>query len=654
MANGPCDVKEITWKANLRTPTLETTNPTTPAKSRRVEGQNGARQERPLRSPEDRLRNRRSPLDAALPDYSQDDNDPFVSEALAGPSAPAYSLPTRNEEGEIVTGPEEEQGTPQAQLLGLPPHQHERGISSEPPSPPPSDISMDDIDYEELVYAADFGTRVPAHRDENPHRPYPAFTPTGPTDHAMVSFQKHAGGGAGLVMSHNTAMTNVSPRVVEHIADNKDTHIIFWQFLGGKHAHLTYRNAAADLTKELEPITGKGGIAIVAPTPHETRGDWAGNPLFFPPWVLVGECKTKDIRDEVARHKLIGVNRDLAVHVTTVDMERMSWTMGHWRDNMNGAVAPSTLREAAATQTFSQGPLRTAVAHATQNQEGSADKRVYEFVNSLDVLFTHNDKEATWVLYAKPCTTSHAVWEGIRDIFRNTKFATGLTEFIPIGSASRATGSNIRRLALCYLCKLDDHRSDSCPYTYLPDWLGPNELLKEGREGVLALRRQPNRNRDSGNGSDNTDSRAGDGGCKASGSYLEDRPRLVGGVTAGGSEDHPTRDEPLRASGTSGSSDDELTATTSARGRIPDAEELQAPHGLMQCSPVRMDNSAASAFHAASVMASPPQGMEPAQLAEAAASALSTASARAYTKTEERCYPQWMHRMHQTMIFLHS
>ncbi|KAJ6487812.1 hypothetical protein C8R45DRAFT_256987 [Mycena sanguinolenta] len=513
-ANGPRNVKKITWRTYSKvrkpkrmhnpplsqTPTLEALTPTTPAKSRRVEGQGGAHQDRPLRSPEDRIRPRRSPLDAALPDYSQEDNDPFTSNALAGPSAPAYSLPARNEEGENTPEPEEEQSTPQPQPLSLPPLHPDCHTSSEPASPPPSDVSMDDIDYEELVYAEDFGVRTPAHRDENPHRPYPAFVPTGPTDHAMVSFQKHAGGGAALVMSHNTAMTNISPRVVEHIADNKDTHVIFWMFLGGKHAHNTYRNAATDLMKGLEPITGKGGIAIVAPTPHKTRGNWAGNPLHFPPWVLIGECKTKAIRDEVTRHKLVAVNRDLAVHVTTVDMEKMSWTLGHWRDNMNGAVDPSTLRVAAAAQTFSQGPLRTAIAHTTQNQEGSADKRVYDFVNSFDVVYIASESEPIWVLFAKPCTTNHADWEKIRDLCRNTKFATGLTEFTPIGSASRATGDDIRRLALCYICKLDDHRSDTCPYRHLADWLGPNEVIKEGREGVLALRRQPNKNRDGGNG----------------------------------------------------------------------------------------------------------------------------------------------------------
>ncbi|KAF7370010.1 hypothetical protein MSAN_00631000 [Mycena sanguinolenta] len=316
----------------------------------------------------------------------------------------------------------------------------------------------------------------------------------------MVSFQKHAGGGPALVMSHDTLMTNVSLCVVEHIADHNDTHVLFVPFLGGKHYHTTYRNAAADLMKALEPITGKGGIAIVSPTPHETKGNWAGNPQYYPPWVFVGECKTKVIRDEVARHRIMAVTRDLAIHITLVDTQKKSWTLGHWRDNMNGMVPPSTLRKAAAAQAFSQGPLHTAIAHATQNQEGPADKRVYDFVDSLDAIYIESDSEPIYVLYAKPCTTNHVDWEKICDLFRNTKFATGLTEFTPVGSASRVFGDDTRRLALCYICKLDDHRSDACPYATLPDWLGPNEVLKEGRQGVLAFRRQPNRAHDGGSG----------------------------------------------------------------------------------------------------------------------------------------------------------
>ncbi|KAJ7800959.1 hypothetical protein B0H14DRAFT_2615723 [Mycena olivaceomarginata] len=206
--------------------------------------------------------------------------------------------------------------------------------------------------------------------------------------------------------------------------------------------------------------------------------------------VLVSEeqCGSKEVRDELARHQLIACSRDLAVRVLKVDLLRKSWLLGHWRCNTLVPISPAVLRAAVATATFSQGPIRTAIVHATQNEEGTADERVYRFVQTLDVARLPSAAEPPlWIVYGRPCSESHAVWESIRDLFRNASFTKGLSEFTPIGSPSRSAGSTTRRLALCYICKLDDHRSDTCPYALLPDWLGPNEVIKEGREGVLAL-----------------------------------------------------------------------------------------------------------------------------------------------------------------------
>ncbi|KAJ7827171.1 hypothetical protein B0H14DRAFT_3467285 [Mycena olivaceomarginata] len=414
-----------------------------------------------------------------------------------------------------------------------PPPPGSRSVSPAPASPALSDDDMDE-DTNNTPRLRQSRER-PGLRRPHPHlpcrkshKPYRGFVASGPEDHAGVPFQKHSGGGAGLVMSHNTAMTNVQPRVVDFIAEDPDSFILFIPFLGGAHFNKKYRDAASDLTKHLEQITGAGGIEIYPPTPHE-KGDFAGHVMYHPPWVLVGKCTSKEVRDELARHQLIACSRDLAVHVLKVDLLRKSWLLGHWRCNTLVPISPAVLRAAVAIATFSQGPIRTAIVHATQNEDGTADERVYRFVQTLD-----------------PCSESHAVWESIRDLFRNTSFTKGLSEFTPIGSPSRSAGSTIRRLALCYICKLDDHRSDTCLYALLPDWLGPNEVIKEGREGILALTPGKPQARTTAQGTPVT----GDGGYSAPGGHaLNDRPEEEGDFAMGGAEDLTYRDEPERASG---------------------------------------------------------------------------------------------------------
>lgn len=346
----------------------------------------------------------------------------------------------------------------------------------------------DDTDYGALVRDPGFGAKAPTHHDEDPHVAYNGFNPTGPDDHAGVPFQKHAGGGARLVMSHETMMTNALKRVVDLIASDPDRFILFMPFLGGHHFHNRYRNAATDLAKQLEQVTGVGGIAIYPPSADDAnKANFAGNPLYHPPWVLVGQCTTKEIRDSVARHELIACNEDLTVHVSKVDMDRQSWCLGQFRCNSIAPLPAAVPRGAVAVHIYEQGPLRTAIAHATQNEPGSADKRVFDFAETLRATYLESPTEPIWVIYGRPFTKDHATWERFCDLFRNTKFASGLVEFTPIGSPNRAAGDNIRHLALCYICKLEDHRSDTCPYRSLTDFVGAKDVLKPAREGILAL-----------------------------------------------------------------------------------------------------------------------------------------------------------------------
>ncbi|KAJ7834553.1 hypothetical protein B0H14DRAFT_2590832 [Mycena olivaceomarginata] len=508
-----------------------------------------------------------------------------------------------------------------------------------PPSSAHSDVLMEDnTDYGALVHDPGFGAKAPTHHDKDPHVPYEGFNPTGPDDHAGVPFQKHAGGGARLVMSHETMMTNALQRVVDLIASDPDRFILFMPFLGGHHFHNRYRNAATDLAKQLERVTGVGGIAIYPPSADDAnKANFAGNPPLPP----------AEVRDSVARHELIACNKDLTVHVSKVDMGRQSWCLGQFRCNSIAPLSAAIPRGAVAVHVFEQGPLRTAIAHATQNEPGSADKRVFDFAETIRATYLESPTEPIWVIYGRPFTTDHATWERFRDLFRNTKFASGLVEFTPIGSPNRAAGDNIRRLALCYICKLEDHRSDTCPYRSLTDFVGAKDVLKPGREGILALEKHQFwdwkktpikaqtdpakstaaccylRDRKRGRfGMANSGMSAGDGGHIGPCDHTFNDGAHSGGEHAvGNSEDIPTCDEPSVGS-MPGISDDEPTTATPARGDIFDVGELHAPHGPVQLGPVHPDETAASGFRTASAMTDPTGRGDTGETSPSAASTL--------------------------------
>ncbi|KAJ7903326.1 hypothetical protein B0H14DRAFT_2664508 [Mycena olivaceomarginata] len=99
-------------------------------------------------------------------------------------------------------------------------------------------------------------------------------------------------------MSHNAAMTNVQPRVVDSLAEDPDSFVLFIPFLGGTHFNKKYRDAASDLTKYLEEITSAGGTEIYPPTPHE-KGDFAGH------------CHSKEVHDELSSSPALGIWRSM-------------------------------------------------------------------------------------------------------------------------------------------------------------------------------------------------------------------------------------------------------------------------------------------------------------------------------------------------------
>jgi hypothetical protein len=172
-------------------------------------------------------------------------------------------------------------------------------------------------------------------------------------------------------------MTNVQPRVVGSIAEDPDSFILFIPFLGGAHCNKKYCDAASDLTNTSSRSPVQAASRSIPPAPHE-KGDFAGHVMYHPPWVLVGKCKSKEVRDELARHQLIACSRDLAVHVFKVDFLRMSWLLGHWRCNTLVPISSVVLHAAVATPLSPRAqsapplctPLRTRRARQTSAYTG--------------------------------------------------------------------------------------------------------------------------------------------------------------------------------------------------------------------------------------------------------------------------------------------
>ncbi|KAJ7788787.1 hypothetical protein B0H14DRAFT_3503777 [Mycena olivaceomarginata] len=577
--------------------TLEVDNPTPGHPSRPVESNKGT-----------------TAPSAAPPDFS---DRPRTVDIDADPFAPTYTLAHALPSGLITSSatpltydedsdPEDESVQPQHTFYPTsspasatsPPPPGSRSVSPAPVSPALSDDDMDEDtdntpDYTKLVNDPGFGALTPTSRTENPHKPYRGFVASGPEDHAGVPFQKHSGGGAGLVMSHNHRHDErPAPRGRLHRRGSRLLHPLH-PLPRRRPLQQKYRDAASDLTKYLEQITGAGGIEIYPPTPHE-KGDFAGHVMYHPPWVLVGKCGSKEVRDELARHQLIACSRDLAVHVLKVDLLRKSWLLGHWRCNTLVPIPPAVLRAAVAIATFSQGPIRTAIVHATQNEEGTADERVYRFVQTLDVARLPSAAEPPlWIVYGKPCSESHAVWESIRDLFRNASFTKGLSEFTPIGSPSRSTGSNHPPpSALLYL------QTRRPSLGHLPASRKPEMEELETTTAASVATSAPVGTDAHGGTSDGTTAQGipvtGDGGYSAPGGHaLNDRPEEEGDIAMGGAEDLTYRDEPGRASGMRGV--DAPGTAPRARGEIAQSEELHAPQGPVQRGPVQMDEHAESA-----------------------------------------------------------
>ncbi|KAJ7028292.1 hypothetical protein C8F04DRAFT_1119546 [Mycena alexandri] len=245
--------------------------------------------------------------------------------------------------------------------------------------------------------------------------------------------------------------------------------------------------------KALEPITGVDGILIFPPIAKEKLKAGSGEAKYLGPLPMLAVCSTPEIFAKLTRHHLLVKDRKLAVHVFRLSDGKLSWTMGHFkcRSSKRGSEALAIMfKTAAGVAIMAPGPLRNSVVRMTQHDRTkTADQRVYEFICTLDVVYRDSDTEPIWVLYARPCTEFVEQWEPFRSLVRDTTFGEGFAEFSPIGSAPRHLTHNgvpgPRPLALCYICKLDDHRTATCPYRTLLDWQGPNNVITDELFGVV-------------------------------------------------------------------------------------------------------------------------------------------------------------------------
>ncbi|KAJ7148576.1 hypothetical protein C8R46DRAFT_1359169 [Mycena filopes] len=467
-----------------------------------------SRPPRHLESPEKREAHRRSSLPTSAVPSAHD--NPFLegykAPTLSRPSSRARSHSRRKHiqpDTSVTVVPlsfdqndDDDEDTVHQGLLGpeQTPRAHRQTPSSTPASPT-DDYAMTDATI--VVFDADaFGKSTPTHQDENPHGNYPAYVAEGPNDlTAFADIQLIGDDCPALVMSFETATTNLAPKQVAHALHDPTRNLLLIPFLGGEAYYKNYTAAPDDLTKVLEPITGADGVVIFPPDAKEKLKAGSGDGKYLAPYPMLATCATPEIFAKLTRHKLIVKDRKLAVHVFPVTAGKLSWTMGQWkcRGSSKGTATLATqLKVAAGSAIFAGGPLRTSVVRMTQHETTkSADRRVYDFISTIDVRYKEHDTEPLWIVYARPCTEFEPLWEAFRTLMRDTTLGEGFATFTPVGSAPRhIPGRNgqpgPRPLALCFICKLDDHRTLTCPYRTLLDWQGPNDVIDNIIEVVSA------------------------------------------------------------------------------------------------------------------------------------------------------------------------
>ncbi|KAK6974395.1 hypothetical protein R3P38DRAFT_3239460, partial [Favolaschia claudopus] len=280
-------------------------------------------------------------------------------------------------------------------------------------------------------------------------------------------------------MHWKIATQNLAPAQVKAALDDPERTLLLIPFLGGEHFNSRNADACENFTKALLPITGQGGAVVSPPraaaTP--TKRPTGGDAKYAFPLPYLVNCATPEIAKKILRHHALCINRS-SPHTSSggrrpalVDARPLQVPC-QWRQPRAFALL---LRRAAAEATFTAGPIRSHIIRLTQgNGKVPADTGYTSSCVPWTSSSCHTKMSPSSVLYGRPCTTDFEQWEALRDTFRNMSFVAGFTEFTPIGAVPRHLGRHgSRPPPFCWICKLDEHRSKTCPFRSLHDWMGP-------------------------------------------------------------------------------------------------------------------------------------------------------------------------------------
>ncbi|KAJ7447821.1 hypothetical protein FB451DRAFT_1188094 [Mycena latifolia] len=414
-------------------------------------------------------------LSATASTSSQSDAAPSPAESAPSPAASAPSPST------TVTSP--------AASAQSPPNSPSCTARSLSPSPsltevlPAEDIVMDDAPPASTPRTrAQWLAAGPDCHNENPHRP--SLLHDAGNDEAATQYAGFQGNNPLWnlpVIPDHVALDNVDDATKAAIEENPGNYLAATVFCGGSTLSNRYTNLRPDTQKTMEEVTGEGVVRVIKPQAKTTskaprRG--GGKPdKFAPPATLIVRCSDAGARTALARQATFGRDRALAFHITLFSAACLSWAVGFFRTDINDPPALTGRCLAFAVYDGLKNGIRGApkalalIDRATQGGSSSSlDQRLLSFARTFEVRYLAHDDNPIYVLFAKPCTTDHKLWDAVRAAMRAVTYIDEIEAFTPHANAS--SGHNI-----CADCKLDCHPKYLCMFTVCDrNWWGPHDL----------------------------------------------------------------------------------------------------------------------------------------------------------------------------------
>ncbi|KAJ7437707.1 hypothetical protein FB451DRAFT_1416688 [Mycena latifolia] len=404
---------------------------------------------------------------------SQSDATPSPAESAPSPAASALSPST------TVTSPT---ASTQSPLNSL-------SRTARSLSPPPSLTEV--LPTEDIWLAAG-----PDCHDENPHWPSPLHD-AGNNEAATqyAGFQGNNPLWNLPVIPDHIALDNVDDATKAAIEENPGNYLAATVFCGGSTLSNRYTNLRPDTQKTMEEVTGEGIVRVIKPQAKTTskaprRG--GGKPdKFAPPTALIVRCSDAEARMALAWQATFGRDRALAFHITPFSATCLSWAVGFFRTDIDDPPALTGRRLAFAVYDGIKNGIQgtpkalALIDHAMQGGSSSSlDQRLLSFARTFEVRHLAHDDNPIYVLFAKPCTMDHKLWDAVRAAMRTVTYIDEIEAFTPHTNTS--SGHNI-----CADCKLDCHPKYLCMFTVRDkNWWGPHDLVGTLRD-IRGGRRNP-------------------------------------------------------------------------------------------------------------------------------------------------------------------